>query len=87
MDDLMKEEATKEGFVLKDYFEFEVVESKEEDDLIISVDVKPKGKEIIEKKKLIDPDFNEEDYFQSLVQKALQAYIATQKNDDTDKED
>lgn len=76
MDDLMKEEADKEGFVLKDYFEFEVDENQEEDDLLISVDVKPKGRIIIEKKKALDPEFNEEDYFQQLIRKALESYIA-----------
>lgn len=76
MDDLMKEEANKEGFILKDYFEFQVDENQEEDDLLISVDIKPKGKEIIEKKKALDPNFNEEDYFQKLIRKALESYIA-----------
>ena len=77
----MQEAAKQEGFILKDYFEFIVDENKEDEDLLISVDVKPKGKEILEKKKALDPTFNEEDYFQKLIRKALEAYIAEHESE------
>ncbi len=78
MDDLMKEEAKKENFVLKDYFEFIVEDNPEDEkDLLIQVDVKPLGQTIIDKKKTLDSNFNEEEYFQNLIRRALSNYVSS----------
>ncbi len=83
MDDLMKLEATKESFVLKDYFEFLVTENPEDpDDIVIEVDVKPKGSEIIAKKKLVDKNFEEQKYFEELIRRALTNYMTSQEDEE-----
>lgn len=85
MDELIELVKQEKNFVLKDYFEFDTIETVD-GDLLIDVIIKDKGQQLLTKKKTADANFDEQVYFEKLIRTALSQYIASQKEDEEEEQ-
>ena len=61
--------------VLSDYIEIVSTNLKNDEEMEIEINIKPKGREFFDKKKKLDPSFDEDNYIQLLIIKGLSQYI------------